>query len=182
MEGMKKTLLAPKRKREIATWKAKPRRVARTFGITTPVQSISKETEVDIFDDLFRKHAQPLTAVAVMYRYGAGPEGVRPVKVTSEQPSSLERHGEGARASQGVHTAHSDDKLLPTLNGIEVSERQECVSMELTCSSSVKGAQDMTTPAIVHTLEVHTLPLITINNHEPISRREPLITLGSTEQ
>ena len=177
----KKTFLAPKRKREVH-WRPKPRRVARKFSIVTPsARNTSRPTEQDIFEDLVRKHTQnhdvgsQLLPVATV---------VPPNK--SIPNAALEGHSSsilkvvptpmGASAN-AANVLHSTDKTPlpppPPYHIAQSSGQHECVSMELTCSSSLKCAQDTMTPAIVtpailHTLEAQVGHLLTVTPYHDL--------------
>lgn len=141
----KKQLLAPKRKKG-AIWRIKPRRTARRFFIATPsARTAPKQTDPDIFEDLIRKHASTDTA--------------RKEFCTKVQSSTAVMH------QQFFPTLQKDDAAKTSCNtnrregrlsayqGTESSEHLECVSMEFTCSSSLKLPEDTVTPMVLHALE-----------------------------
>lgn len=163
----KKRLLVPKRKRGF-TWKAKPRRAARNFFIVTPsARAASRLTEADIFEDLVRKNAQvvdivsQIPPVSKLVRLDTsavnGGQETYGTQVPLNHSSTLVRQQQAVPALQKLQpndVTKSTDKTLSAHQGTESSEHHECVSMELTCSSSLKNSEDIVTPAVMHVLEV----------------------------
>eukprot|EP00731_Ephydatia_muelleri_P017748 Em0010g846a len=168
----KKRLLVPKRKRGV-TWKAKPRRATRNFFAVTPsARTAHSQTEADIFEDLVRKSAQAVDIVSQLPPASKlvhldpsavnGGQEAYGAQVPLDQSSTLARHQQVVPALQklqpddatkALHFTDKRERRLSAHQRIESSEHHECVSMELTCSSSLKNAEDVVTPAIVHVLE-----------------------------
>ena len=141
--------------------------------MTPSARTAHSQTEADIFEDLVRKSAQAVDIVSQLPPASKlvhldpsavnGGQEAYGAQVPLDQSSTLARHQQVMPALQklqpddatkALHFTDKRERRLSAHQRIESSEHHECVSMELTCSSSLKNAEDVVTPAIVHVLEV----------------------------